>query len=31
MGFFNNINNLDNLTLTVERNGKSEDLEYEIQ
>jgi len=31
MGFFNNINSLDNLTLTVERNGKSEDLEYEIQ
>jgi len=31
MNFFNNINNLDNLTLTVERNGKSEDLEYEIQ
>jgi len=31
MNFFNDINNLDNLTLTVERNGKSEDLEYEIQ
>jgi general secretion pathway protein C len=31
MSFFNDINNLDNLTLTVERNGKSEDLEYEIQ
>ncbi len=31
MNFFNGINNLDNLTLTVERNGKSEDLEYEIQ
>ena len=31
MGFFNDINNLENLTLTVERNGKSEDLEYEIQ
>jgi len=31
MNFFNSINNLDNLTLTVERNGKSEDLEYEIQ
>ncbi|CAA6813572.1 MAG: General secretion pathway protein C [uncultured Sulfurovum sp.] len=31
MGFFNNINDLENLTLTVERNGKSEDLEYEIQ
>lgn len=31
MGFFNDINNLENLTLTVERNGKSEDMEYEIQ
>jgi general secretion pathway protein C len=31
MGFFNGINDLENLTLTVERNGKSEDLEYEIQ
>ena len=31
MGFFNNINDLENLTLTVLRNGKSEDLEYEIQ
>jgi len=31
MNFFNSINSLDNLTLTVERNGKSEDLEYEIQ
>ena len=31
MGFFNEINNLENLTLTVLRNGKSEDLEYEIQ
>jgi len=31
MSFFNDINNLENLTLTVERNGKSEDLEYEIQ
>lgn len=31
MGFYNDINNLENLTLTVERNGKSEDLEYEIQ
>ncbi|CAA6821655.1 MAG: General secretion pathway protein C [uncultured Sulfurovum sp.] len=31
MGFFNNITDLENLTLTVDRNGKSEDLEYEIQ
>ncbi|CAA6827014.1 MAG: General secretion pathway protein C [uncultured Sulfurovum sp.] len=31
MSLFNNINDLENLTLTVERNGKSEDLEYEIQ
>jgi general secretion pathway protein C len=31
MGFFNGINDLEDLTLTVERNGKSEDLEYEIQ
>ncbi|CAA6824183.1 MAG: General secretion pathway protein C [uncultured Sulfurovum sp.] len=31
MSFFNDINNLENLTLTVLRNGKSEDLEYEIQ
>lgn len=31
MGFFNNINNLENLTLTVERNGISQELEYEIQ
>ena len=31
MGFFNGINDLENLTLTVDRNGKSEDLEYEIQ
>ena len=31
MSVFNDINNLENLTLTVERNGKSEDLEYEIQ
>jgi len=31
MGFFNNINTMDNLTLTVERNGQSEDMEYEIQ
>jgi len=31
MNFFKEINNIDNLTLTVERNGKSEDIEYEIQ
>jgi len=31
MGFFNDINNLENLTLTVLRNGESKDLEYEIQ
>jgi len=31
MGFFNTINTMDNLTLTVERNGQSEDMEYEIQ
>ncbi len=31
MNFFNNINSLENLTLTVERNGVSEDIEYEIQ
>ncbi|HHD82137.1 MAG TPA: PDZ domain-containing protein [Campylobacterales bacterium] len=31
MSFFRDINNLDNLTLTVERNGQSKDLEYEIQ
>jgi general secretion pathway protein C len=31
MGFFNNINTMDNLTLTIERNGQSEDMEYEIQ
>jgi len=31
INFFKEINNIDNLTLTVERNGKSEDLEYEIQ
>lgn len=31
MNFFNGINDLDNLTLTVERNGISKDLEYEIQ
>lgn len=31
MGFFNTINTMENLTLTVERNGQSEDMEYEIQ
>jgi len=31
MRFFNDINNLDNLTLTIERNGQSKDMEYEIQ
>ena len=31
MSVFNNITDLENLTLTVDRNGKSEDLEYEIQ
>jgi len=31
MNFFKDINNIENLTLTIERNGKSEDMEYEIQ
>jgi len=31
MNFFKEINDIENLTLTVERNGKSEDIEYEIQ
>jgi len=31
MNFYNDIKNIDNLTLTVERNGKSEEIEYEIQ
>ena len=31
MNFFKEINNIENLTLTVERNGKSKDIEYEIQ
>ena len=31
MDFFKDINNIENLTLTVERNGKSEDMEYEIK
>ena len=31
MSFFKEIENIENLTLTVERNGKSEDIEYEIK
>ena len=31
MNVFKDINNIENLTLTVLRNGKSEDIEYEIQ
>jgi general secretion pathway protein C len=31
MSLYKDINNIENLTLTVERNGKSEDIEYEIQ
>ena len=31
MNLYKDINNIENLTLTVERNGKSEDIEYEIQ
>ena len=31
MNFFKEINNIENLTLTVERHGKSEDIDYEIQ
>ena len=31
LGLYKDINNIENLTLTVERNGKSEDIEYEIQ
>jgi general secretion pathway protein C len=31
MDFYKEINDIENLTLTVERNGRSEDLEYEIQ
>ena len=31
MNFFKEIENIENLTLTVERNGKSEDIEYEIK
>ena len=31
MNFFKEINNIENLTLTVIRNGRREDIEYEIQ
>jgi len=31
MNFFKEINEIENLTLTIKRNGKSEDIEYEIQ
>ena len=31
MNFFKEINDIENLTLTVERNGKSKEIEYEIQ
>ena len=31
MGFFKDIENIENLTLTVERDGTTKDLEYEIQ
>ena len=31
MNFFKEINSIENLTLTVLRNGKREDIEYEIQ
>jgi general secretion pathway protein C len=31
MTFFKDIENIENLTLTVQRNGRSEDLEYEIK
>ncbi|SFV68706.1 General secretion pathway protein C [hydrothermal vent metagenome] len=31
MSLYGDINNIENLTLTVERNGKSKDIEYEIQ
>ena len=31
MGLYGEINNIENLTLTVERDGKSEDIEYEIK
>lgn len=31
MSFYADINNIENLTLTINRNGKSEDIEYEIK
>lgn len=31
MNFFKEIDNIENLTLTIQHNGKSEDIEYEIQ
>ena len=31
IGFFKDIENIDNLTLTVERNGATKEIEYEIQ
>ena len=31
MGFFKEINNIENLTLTVERDGATKEIEYEIQ
>ena len=31
MSFFKDINNIENLTLTVQRNGATEELEYEIK
>ena len=31
MGFFKDINNIENLTLSIERDGTTKDLEYEIQ
>jgi len=31
MGFFKDINNIENLTLTVERDGATKEIEYEIQ
>jgi len=31
MSLYKEIDNIENLTLTIERNGKSEDIEYEIQ
>ena len=31
MGFFKDIENIENLTLTVQRNGATEEIEYEIQ